>query len=193
MPRNYNVWPPNNMRSLLRLVLALLLAVNVVAVYFVFRPMGGSPQQLRQQEAELRAEIRQKQGLLDRTRILASKIETGRGEGDNFMQKFFLPRRTANSTLMAGLNDLAGQAKITPRESAYALSPVEGSDTLDMMQISAAYEGTYQDLIRFVNLLDRSDQLMVVESLNATPEQGTKKLNVLVKLDTFVKEDAQGL
>jgi hypothetical protein len=30
----------------------------------------------------------------------------------------------------------------------------------------------------------------VVESLNATPQQSGKKLNVVVKLDTFVKEDA---
>lgn len=189
MPRSFNVWPPNNPRAVLRLVLSVLLAANVVVAYFVIRPIGGSPQQLRQQAADLRAEIRQKQGTLDRTRILAGKIETGRGQGDGFMGKYFLPRRAANSILMSELNDLAGQAKITPRESAFAIEPVEGSDTLDMMQISANYEATYQDLIRFINLLDKADRLLVVESLNATPQQTGKKLNVLVKLDTFVKED----
>ncbi|MGD0435931.1 MAG: hypothetical protein ABSB86_05670 [Bryobacteraceae bacterium] len=190
MPRNFNIWPPNNPLAILRLVLGVLLAANLVVAYFVIRPIGGSPQQLRQQAADLHTEIRQKQGILERTRILASKIETGRGEGDTFMGKYFLPRRAANSILMAELNDLAGQAKITPKESAYAIEPVEGSDTLDMMQISANYEATYQDLIRFINLLDKADRLLVLESLNATPQQSGKKLNVLVKLDTFVKEDA---
>ena len=190
MPRNFNIWPPNNPLAILRLVLGVLLAANLVVAYFVIRPIGGSPQQLRQQAADLHTEIRQKQGILERTRILASKIETGRGEGDTFMGKYFLPHRAANSVLMAELNDLAGQAKITPKESAYAIEPVEGSDTLDMMQISANYEATYQDLIRFINLLDKADRLLVLESLNATPQQSGKKLNVLVKLDTFVKEDA---
>src|SRR5579863_63403 len=172
MPRNFNLWPPTNMRALLRLVLALLLAANFVAAYLVLRPIGGSPQDLLVQERDLRTEIRQKQGLLDRTRNMASKIETGRAEGDKFTTKYFLPRRTANSTLMAELNELASEAKITPREFSFALEPVDGSDSFDMMQISAAYEGTYQDLIRFINLLDRSDRLLVVESLNATPEVG---------------------
>ncbi len=193
MPRNFNIWPPNNTRAVLRIVLALLLGANFVAAYLVLRPIGGSPQDLLAQENDLRAEIRQKQGLLDRTRNLAGKIETGRTEGDKFTDKYFLPRRTAYSTLMAELNQLAGEAKITPRENSFALEQVDGSDTFDMMTISAAYEGTYQDLIRFVSLLDRTDRLLVVESLNATPETGTKKLSVLFKLDTFVKEDASGL
>jgi|SRR5579871_433286 len=193
MSRNFNLWPPNNMRAVLRLVLTLLLAANFVAAYLVLRPIGGSPQDLLQQENDLRAEILQKQGLLDRTRNLASKIETGRAEGDKFAGKYFLPRRTAYSTLMAELNQLAGEAKIAPRENSFALEPVEGSDNFDMMTISAAYEGTYQDLIRFLSLLDRADRLLVVESLNATPETGTKKLSVLLKFDTFVKEDAAGL
>ena len=66
---------------------------------------------------------------------------------------------------------------------------MEGSDTVEMMQIAANYEGGYQDLIQFVNLLDKSDRLLVVESLNATPQQGGAKLNVMLKLDTFVTED----
>ena len=90
---------------------------------------------------------------------------------------------------MADLNDLADQAKVTPKESAYAIEPVEGSDTLDMMQITANFEATYQDLIQFVNLIDKADRLLVMESLNATPQQGGAKLNVMMKLDTFVMED----
>jgi hypothetical protein len=190
MPRNFKVWPPNNPRALLRLVVGLLLAANLVAAYFVIRPIGGSPQELRQQAAALSAEIRQRQGALNRTRVLVSKIQTGRGEGDQFMGKYFLPRRNAYSMIVAELNDLASQAKITPKESAFAIEPVEGSDTLLMMEVSANFESTYQDLIHFVNLLDRSNRLLVVESLNATPQQGGAKLNVMLKLDTFVSEDA---
>jgi hypothetical protein len=45
--------------------------------------------------------------------------------------------------------------------------------------------------VRFVNLLDKSNRLLVVEGLNATPQQGgAKLLNVMLKLDTFVTEDA---
>jgi hypothetical protein len=170
-------------------VLGLLAAANLVAAYFVLRPLGGSPQELRQQVSEMRMQIRQQQNTLERTRVMAGKIEVGRGEGDKFMTRFFLPRRTAYSTVMAELTELATKAKITPKESANAIEPIDGSDVLEMMQITANYEATYGDLVRFVNMLDKSDRLLVMESLNATPQQGGGKLNVMIKLDTFVVED----
>lgn len=189
MGRSFSIVSTNNPRSLIRLGLGLLAAANLVAAYFVVRPIGGSAQELRQQAVEMRAQIRQQQGMLDRSRILVSKIESGRGEGDQFMSSYFLPRRPAYSTIMGELNDLAGQSKITPRDSAWALEPVEGSDTLDMLQISANFEGTYPDLVHFVNLLDKSNRLLIIESLNATPQQSGGRLNVMLKMDTFVKED----
>jgi len=191
MLKNFNLKNkvPGNPRAVIRLVLGVLVAANLVAGYFVLRPLGGSPQELRQQVVDLRTQIRQQQGTVDRTRLMAGKIEIGRGEGDKFMGKYFLPRRSAYSVVMAELNDLASQAKVTAKESANAIEPVDGSDTLDMMQITANYEATYGDLVRFVNLVDKSDRLLVMESLNATPQQGGNKLNVMIKLDTFVVED----
>jgi len=189
MPRSFNLPASANSRTLIRVGLGALALANLVALYFVIRPLGGSVQELAQQSLEMRAEIRQQQATLDRTKLLAGKIESGRGEGDKFMGNYFLPRRTAYSTVMAELNDLAGQAKITPRDSAYGLDAVEGSDTLDMMQVSANFEGQYADLIHFINLLDKTDRLLIIESLNATPQQSGGRLNVTLKLDTFVKED----
>jgi hypothetical protein len=189
MPRSFNVWPPNNPRAVIRLVLGVLVAANLVAAYFVVRPIGGSAEELSQQALEMHSQIRQQQGVLDRTRVLVSKIESGRGEGDHFMGSYFLPRRPAYSIIVGELNDLASQAKITPRDSAWAPEPVEGSDTLDMLQISANFEGTYPDLMHFLNLLDKSNRLLIIESLNATPQQTGGRLNVMLKLDTFVQED----
>jgi hypothetical protein len=189
MLKSFNVWPPNNPRAVIRLALGVLVAANLVAAYFVVRPIGGSAQELSEQALEMHSQIRQQQGVLERTRVLVSKIESGRGEGDRFMGSYFLPRRPAYSAIVGELNDLASQAKITPRDSAWALEPVEGSDTLDMLQISANFEGTYPDLVHFINLLDKSDRLLIIESLNATPQQTGGRLNVMLKLDTFVQED----
>jgi hypothetical protein len=191
MPRNFSlrVGGLSNPRSAIRLGLGVLAAANLIAGYFVLRPPGGSSQELRQQVVDLRTQIRQQQGALDRTRLMTSKIAIGRGEGDKFMSKYFLPRRSAYSVVMAELNDLASQSKVTAKESANTIEPVAGSDALELMQITANYETTYADLVRFVNLIDKSDRLLVMESLNATPQQGGGKLNVLMKLDTFVVED----
>ena len=193
MPKNFSFWPPNNPGAILRLVVLVLAAANLIAGFLVLRPIGGSAAELRQQSADLRLQLRQRQGALERTRKLVDKIEAGRMEGDEFLGDYFLPRREAYSTLLAELTRAAMEARIKPKESAYAIEPIDGSDTLSMMQISANYEGTYADLMRFVNLVDRSDNLLIVEGLNATPQLGSGLLNVTLKLDTFVREDGPAL
>ena len=35
----------------------------------------------------------------------------------------------------------------------------------------------------------KADRLLIMEGLNATPQQGGAKLNIMLKLDTFVVED----
>ncbi len=193
MLKRFNLSLPTTPLSFIRWGLGVLVAANLVAGYFVLRPPGGSAQELRQQATDMRAQIRQQQGVLDRTRNLTGKIETGRGEGDRFMSRYFLTRRTANSVIMTELNEMAAQAKVTPREASIVFEPVDGSDTLDRMQITAAFECAYADLIKLVNLIDKSKRLLVLESLNATPQQGAAgRINVLLKLDTFVVEDGSG-
>jgi hypothetical protein len=190
MPRNFSIWPPSDPRALLRLAVGVLVAANIIAAYFVIWPVGGSAAQLRQQAANMRMSIVQKRNILKRTELLAGKIETGRVQGDQFLGSYFLPRRQAYSMIVAEMNDLAGKAKIMQKESSFPIEEVDGSDNLQMMQVTANFEASYQDLIHFINLLDKSDKLLVVESLNASPQQNGSKLNVMLKLDTFVTGDA---
>ena len=54
--------------------------------------------------------------------------------------------------------------------------------------IQAGYEGTYANLAKFVNLLDKSPRFLIIESMMAAPQQTGQVLNVTIKVDTFVKE-----
>ncbi|MDE3195364.1 MAG: hypothetical protein KGN84_03410, partial [Acidobacteriota bacterium] len=63
----------------------------------------------------------------------------------------------------------------------------------DMMSISLNLEGTYAQLMNFVNLLDRSPRFLLIEQLTATPRAKSDILSVNVKLDTFVREDKGGI
>ena len=189
MRKSFRIWPPNEPGAIIRLLVAVLILANLAAGYFVLRPIGGSPEELRNQVADLRVQLRQRQSTIARTRLFATKIEAGRSQGDEFMDDYFLPRRIAYSSVLAELNQAAVTSHLKPKEAAFATEPIEGSDTLTMMQISANFEGNYADLIRFINLIDKSESLMIIEGLNATPQQGSGTLNVTLKLDTFVRED----
>ena len=167
-----------------------LLAANLAAAWFVLRPLGGSAEELGEQSTGLRTQLSQRRTLLDRSRVNVVKVESGRAEGDQFMEEYFLTRRTAASTILSELNAAARDARIKVKVHSFNEQPVEGSDDLSMMVISGEYEGTYADLIEYVNRIDRSPRLLIIESLAATPQQGSQGvLNISIKFDTFVRED----
>jgi Tfp pilus assembly protein PilO len=184
MRKSFNLRGP---QAIVRAVLGVLVAANLVAAGFVLFPPGGSAEDLEQQRVTLDAQLRASRARVDLTRLHASAVERGRKEGDDFLTRYFLTSRTAFSTLLSQLDAAAKPTKLKPRDNAYALEPVEGSDTLSMMSITAAYEGTYQDLLHFVNEIDKSNGLLIIESLSAAPQAGSDTLSVSMKLNTFVR------
>jgi hypothetical protein len=181
-----------NTKFLMRVLLGTLVAANLIAAGLVMWPIGGSAEELEIQRVKLTQQVRDQTTSLDRTRLNTAAVEKGRHEGDAFLGEYFLKPRTAYSTLLVELMGAANQSKIVPREHTYSVEPIEGSDTLSMMVISGTYDGSYTDLLRFVNAIDRSQRLLIIESLNAVPQQNAGKLSVSMKLNTFVRAEGGG-
>ena len=173
----------------LRVMLGILLASNLVAAWAVFRPVGGSAEELDQQLAQMRKQIQQKRIALKRTDMISSKMDQARQAGDTFFNSYFMSRKTASSTILLELRKAAKDSGMKPKGDAFTFEPIEGSDLLSMMTISANYEGTYGDLLQFVNRLDKSQRFLILENLQAAPQQGSGLLNVLIRLNTFVREE----
>jgi hypothetical protein len=167
-------------RFWVRAALGALLLLNLIALWIV-----------EQLEAELvtkRAELVQRKAALERSKLHLARVETSREQDQKFQAQFFTDRRVASSTFVAELSKAATESGLKPREHTFLFDPVEGSDTLSMMTITAAYEGSYADLLKAVNRLDRSSRFLILDSLTASPQQGTGMLNVTIKLNAFVKE-----
>ena len=187
MPRNFNL-SLQTPAGIARLVIGVLVVLNLIAAYFVMKPPGGSPDELRAEVRDLTAQLHQTKAILDRTRAYVSKIQAGRQEGDQFLSQYFLPSGRAYSTVLSELLDLAKSSGAKLKESSSSMEPIEGSDTLNTLTISQNLEATYPQLIHFINELDKSSRLLIVESLQATP-QSAGPLNVVLKLQTYVRED----
>ena len=173
----------------IRIILGALLGLNVIAVGLVLFPPGGSADDLEHELASLQSQLAQKRALLDRTRLNVAAIEKARGEGDHFLQTYFLSRRTADSALLSELTTAATKAQIKERDRAQTTEYIEGSDSLSMMTISANYEGTYKNLLNFISELDHSNQLLIIESMSAAPQQGSNILTISMKIDAFIRDD----
>ena len=198
MPRNFKLagklkWKGmavKEPRVLLRATIGTLLAANLVAAVMAFKPFGGSADDLRREQEALRAQLARLQARVATSKQLVEKVETARREGDQFLEKYVTDRRIVSSTIQEELNRTAKEAGIKALPATLDLEAIEGSDTLEMMTISAGYEGSYADLAKFVNLLDKSPRFLIIENMQAAPQQGGQALTVTLKLDTFVRETA---
>jgi hypothetical protein len=192
MRKNFDLAKWFNLRTQLgqlRLGAVALLLLNFVAGYFLARPIGGSPEDLRDELSSLRNQMRQSQFAEQRTESMAGKVGTGRTQGTQFLDTYFLERRSAYRTILSELVDAAKEAGIQPKESSFTIDSVQGSDTLEFMKITSNYQGAYADLIHFVNRLDKSTRLLIIEGLQATPQQQGQQLTISLKLDAFVRND----
>ena len=185
LPQNFTKDP----RVVARFVLGVLLLANLVAAFAIFQPLGGSAEELDRQLSEMQGQLNREQAQVQRTRALVAKIEQARSSGDSFLQTYFMNRRTLSSTIVAELHRSAKEAGIKKAQHSFTIDPVEGSDTLSMVTVVGNYEGSYGDLLQFVNRLDKSGRFLIIDTMSAAPMQGTGNLAINIKLNTFVRED----
>lgn len=174
-----------------RIVLGVLLAANLAAAAALLRPWSGSEEQLSRQAAQLRQQLRTQRETTERLRSLAASVEKTRELSQQFLERYFLDRQTAYSTVLSELNRLAEQSGIKPGEHFYTFDPVEGSDEFAMMTINGNYQGSYADLIEFINAIDRSPRFLTIERLQAQPTQTPGVLAIGLRLNVFVRGEAQ--
>ena len=193
MPRSFSLptdwFTGRNRQTATRATLGVLLLANIVAIVLAFYPPGGSPEQLEREIVAARKALSTRQQTAAALKKNVAKVTLARTETEKFMGAKFLERRTAYSTLEIALADAAKAAGIQPKDRAYGYEPVEGSDTLGIASINANFEGTYADLIEAVHAIDRSQRLVILDSLQAQPIQGGPGLlTINMKLFAFLRQ-----
>src|SRR5487761_1934154 len=147
----------------LRVLIAVLLAANLVAAGLLLYPPGGTADDLERQLVDLQSQSKAKRDLLEKTKQHVAAVDLGRSEGDKFLGTYFLLSRARSEQLLSQLGQAAAGSKIKEKDRSIAFEPIDGSDTLSMMSITANYEGEYADLLHFVHEIDRSPSLMIIE------------------------------
>jgi Tfp pilus assembly protein PilO len=196
MPRSFELpaglrnisW--NSPQALVRMALGILLVANIVAAGFAFHWWGDSPLTLENKIEETRQQMITARRQLTQAKAMSSKIILARDQGGSFISTYMTPRRVTYSTILTELNRIAETAGVKTRENVISQEAIEGSDSLSMLTITAGYEATYPNLLKFVNLLDKSQRFLIIDSLQAQPQPGTGILQVTIKVYTFVRDDA---
>jgi Tfp pilus assembly protein PilO len=59
------------------------------------------------------------------------------------------------------------------------------------MNVTGNYEGSFADLVEFVNAVDRSPRFLTIERLQASPLQTQGALTVNLRINVFVRREGE--
>ncbi len=174
-------------RVMMRAAIGVLLAANLAAALIAFKPFGGSAEDLTRQETALRTQLTALQNRIAMDKKLVEKVQAARKDGAQFLESYFLDRRTEASTVADELLRITTESGMKPLPRSEQLEPLTGSDDLQMDTITAGFEGDYQNLAKLINLLDRSPKFFVIENMQSNGVQNGKTVSVQLRIDCFVR------
>jgi hypothetical protein len=180
-------------KFLVRAGLGLLLLANLVAATMAFHVIGESPTDLETQLSSDRAALANAQVRLKKSKALIANMQVSRDQGAKFVESYMTNRKKYVSTTDTEINKLAEAAGMKVGDLNYSLlDPIEGSSDLDMLTITANFQGGYANLVKFVNMLDRSPRFLLIAGLQVAPQPKGDVLDATVTLYTFVREQNGG-
>lgn len=195
MPKTFNRMLSNSagdrrgIRFWLRAAGALLALLNGVALFFYLAPPGGSRKELQQESLTVRNQILLTRARTTRLSNVAAKVTVGNSESRDFMTMYFLPKRLAYSVIIAEIQRMAKAAGFQERDAIYTEEPIEGTADLDLLNCTANYQGTYDGLMHFLNEVDHSPMLLMLENLQAAPQQHAGQINTSIRFQAVIREE----
>ena len=153
----------------LQTALVILLVLDAVVIFFLFRSPSQSASARREELTTLEARHRTLQSEVEQLRNLRGKVLAATESEQQFTQDNFLPRGSAFSQMTQNLSDLATQNRL--RSSDVSFSPPNQSDNQlgwVYVEVSLSVQGEYSDLVRFINQLERSQLFWILKGLDVS-------------------------
>lgn len=179
-------------RRRLLIVLLVLLVLDIGAVALLLSPIGRSRDMRTDEYNRVRVELSNKRREALPARDMDKKLETAREQVDAFY-KDRLPQRYSDMSEQLGKLATANHVQIASIN--YEASDKEqkkGDETpagLTRVQLDALLTGDYVNEMKFINALERSKLLFVVDSVSLGEFQGGN-VRLQVHFETFIRTGA---
>lgn len=173
----------------LRVTAALLAVLNGVALFLYLDPPGGSRRELTEESLQVRNEIKATRASALRLKTVAAKVQLGSTQSSQFESVFFLPRRVAYQRVIEELQRMATASGMQERDTVFTSEPIEGTADLTLLNASARFEGTYDSFLHFLYEVDRTPMLLMLDRLQAAPQQTGGRINSELRFQAIIRED----
>jgi type IV pilus assembly protein PilO len=169
-------------RKKLKVTLAVLGVVDVVAAVLYFSPVIGSAESRRMELNQLQAELTTKTRQVAPLKDLPQKINLAKGQISEFYKNRFAAQ---NSQIYTEFGKVATANGVKIEQVRYKPADTV-TNGLQPIEMEADMAGSYTSLAHFINALERDEMFFIINSVTLGGDpQGPVKLSV--KLETYLK------
>ncbi len=169
-------------RKRIKVALAVLLGVDVVAMAVLLSPLVGSTESRRLELNQLWSELQMKTRQVEPLNHLDQKVITANRQIADFYKKR-VP--TQDSQIATQFGKLAAASGVTIEQAKYKAGEAQVG-RLQPIEMDADLSGSYVALAKFINALERDDMLFIISSIELGGEQ-TGPVKLQMKLETYLK------
>jgi type IV pilus assembly protein PilO len=170
-------------RQKLKIAIATLVMVDLVAAAVLLSPLVGSERSRREHLDQLWKELQLKTREVEPLRDIDKKISTARQQIDDFYQNR-LPGQ--DSAISEELGKVAGQSGVKIGQIRYKWQEPQAVG-LRQVQIEADFTGGYLQLARFINSLERDRLFFIVDSVQLAGGEQGGQVRLQLALETYLK------
>ncbi|MGB9232900.1 MAG: hypothetical protein WCC04_00675 [Terriglobales bacterium] len=153
-------------RRSLKIALAAMLVVDVVAAGVLFSPLVGSSESRQTQLNQMFAEYRKKTRDVEPLRGMPQKVVLAKNQIGDFYKDRFAAK---DSELTTELGKLATENGIHILSAKYKEEDPETSGIVPV-EIQGSFAGDYLQLVRFINTVERSKMFFTVDGVDLAGE-----------------------
>jgi hypothetical protein len=175
-------------RFWLQTLVGILAVSNAVALFLYFDPPGGSRAELTSQSERLRFSINAAKAQGARLKKVSTQVQLGSQQAVDFQSHYILPKRLAYESIMGEIQRMAQASNLTERDGQMTEEPIEGTADLSLITNAVNFEGSYDSLMRFLYAVDRSPQLLMLDTLIATPQKAGQ-VTAQIRFQAVIREE----
>jgi hypothetical protein len=145
--------------------LIVLLTADALLLAVVWYTAAEHPEAERRNLVRLREEDKKLAADVRRAAAIRAALPAVQKDCDTFLSNTLLVASSGYSTIVADLGKIAGDAGVPPGGIGFKQKPPDKQGVIEV-EVTAAVEGPYASLVKFVNGLERSKILYLIDSMS---------------------------
>jgi Tfp pilus assembly protein PilO len=160
---------------------SLVLLFDLVLVIFIWRSSAANLGDSLAERDRLRTEVKLLNADIRRAQLIKADLANVDKKSDEFAKDELPPSSGGYSNIVADLGAIAEKSGLKTSVVGYRQKELKGHN-VDQIEVTAAVEGDYESLVKFINGLERAKNFYLLDSLTLNSGSGdTIKLSLALR------------